>query len=91
MTKATQYPKGAQKKMKKALVKAGADPSLVKEEDISVNQQGNSIRIVWRDVAVEMPPPSNDTWDKVWMVAAGALAALAGVAVGIWASKQTDE
>jgi hypothetical protein len=67
--------------------KRGIDPDLVQKKDVHVDRSGKNIQIKWRDVEVNVPGPSQSAIDA-WFtengkVIAGAVVALAGVAVGI--------
>jgi hypothetical protein len=67
-------------------VKRGIDPSLIEKKDIHVERSSNNIHVKWKDVEVNVPGPSQGALD-VWFskngeIIAGAVVALAGVALG---------
>jgi hypothetical protein len=67
-------------------VRRGIDPDLIKKEDVKVERVGTNIHVKWKDVEVNIPGPSQATLDS-WFttnggVIAGAVVALAAVAVG---------
>ncbi|MDN7143868.1 hypothetical protein KC131_24800 [Pseudomonas sp. JQ170] len=77
-------------KLRTEAVKLGIDPTLVQLDDISVAKTGDKMRFKWRDIEIEAPSPSQETFDS-WFeqngqVIAGAAIALAGVTLGIIAS-----
>ncbi|WP_434559805.1 hypothetical protein [Pseudomonas sp. R1-6] len=73
--------------LKNEATKMGIDPDLVRLEDISVMKRAEKIRVKWRDIEIEAPAPSQETFDS-WFeengkVIAGAVVALAGVTIGL--------